>query len=773
MTPEQIDRVFGRDRLRMVTSELVEVFREAARPGDRRRYTKRFLNTLDPDFGQWTEREWRILARLIGHGIDCVPDVVQFDRGEPGGTQLVQTYDAGATVDQWATLLPVSRESRVLRHVFEDCAHWWALAHHCLRALFAIHELSVVHLDIKGDNVCIPVGPPGFDPDRAGLRLYPRFAELALIDFAFALVSRESLTTALPIGWQTDYDYQSPRLLSALEAGRRGNLQPTRELDWRCDMYSLAAMLKRYLPREDAMLESGLACGWSLARADAAKELVLALRDAHDRETPLRRPHEELMQLTAARLADPDLSASLASGWTLARDANVTPVATSPLTPLTRLAPPIRLIVPAREREAITAPPAVIRRRTRPAESAPDAQAAPQRKSLTARVTVLAALVVAGTVALATPLIDGRWPAMGDALRSAVERVRVAAQKTDGPRPSTVQADESVPTPDASMPPKVASGATPDQVDESVPTTEASTPPKVASNATPPQADQSVPPPEAPMPSKAASDATPSQVLAATPRELPGAAPMPALTPPAGATAAPRSATTRTARVPTEATRTARVPTEVTRTARVPMEVTRKAAPAAAKQPTPPAVGAKQNAVRIASAPTAPAQQRIRIHVPDPVPSASAQTLAQIPTTPNPPDTTPAPVAPVTEPPRAAPIVPEPPHVEPTVPEAPITPPSPSRTTPVPSLPVPTAPPKSGVTQDVRNLLGFIFGFGKRSDRATAPIEERVPQSSASIPPPLAPSERDRVRETAPRPEPPRAAALPAPPAYATAPATL
>src|SRR4030095_10389428 len=153
--------------------------------------------------------------------------------------------------------------------------------------------------DIKGDNVCIPVAPPNFDPDARDARLYPRFPELALIDFAFALVSRESLTTALPIGWQTDYDYQSPRLLSALEAGRRGNLQPTRELDWRCDMYSLAAMLKRYLPREDAMLESGLANGWSLSRADAAKELVLALRDAHDRETPLRRPHEELMQLTA------------------------------------------------------------------------------------------------------------------------------------------------------------------------------------------------------------------------------------------------------------------------------------------------------------------------------------------------------------------------------------------------------------------------------------------------------------------------------------------
>src|SRR4051794_13804424 len=189
MTPEQIDRVFGRGRLKMLTGDHVEVFREAAAAGDRRRYTKRFLNTAEADFAQWTEREWRILARLIGHGIACVPEVVQFDRGGQGGTQLVQTYDAGATVDQWATILPVGRGGRVLRHVFEDCAHWWALAHHCLRALSAIHELSVVHLDIKGDNVCIPVGPGDFDPSGATLSLYPRFGELALIDFAFSLVS--------------------------------------------------------------------------------------------------------------------------------------------------------------------------------------------------------------------------------------------------------------------------------------------------------------------------------------------------------------------------------------------------------------------------------------------------------------------------------------------------------------------------------------------------------------------------------------------------------
>lgn len=329
LTPADIERVFGRERLRMLTGDHVEVYREESQPGERRSYTKRFLATEAGDFRHWTEREWRILARLVGHGVKPVPDVVRFDRGARGRTALVQTYDAGVTVDFWGTLLPVARDGRVLRHVFQDCAHWWALARHCLLALDAIHELQLVHLDLKADNVCIPLGPADFDPHVPGQVLHARFEEISLIDFAFSLVSGEPLERALPIARQPDHDYQSPRLLHALEAGCAGDLMPTRQLDWRCDLYSLAAMLRRYLPDPDA----ALADGWTAQHRARARTLVRRLLAAHDAARTTQRPHAALIAFAAQAFEDdPALAASLQRGWTLAtlqgdtRDAARTPV---------------------------------------------------------------------------------------------------------------------------------------------------------------------------------------------------------------------------------------------------------------------------------------------------------------------------------------------------------------------------------------------------------------------------------------------------------------
>jgi hypothetical protein len=340
MNVDPFESIFGRGRVKMATGDHVEVYREAAVPGERRRYTKRFLAAGGTDFRQWTDREWRILARLIGHGVRSVPAVASYHGGAEGGPSELQTYDAGVSVDQWATLLPVERDGVRRRSVLDDCAHWWALAHHCLAALDEIHALGLVHLDVKADNLCIPYAPASYKPADGG-RLRVEFAHLALIDFAFSLVSRERLATSLPLGWQKDYDYQSPRLLRALEAGRAGDLVPTQELDWRCDLYSLAAMLRRYLPDEPAADgETAAADGWTRRRQDDARALIYRLRECHDGDDVASRPHRDLMALTAVHASDPALAQSVVEGWTLVRDA-VFLEAKARGTPMTRIAAPV------------------------------------------------------------------------------------------------------------------------------------------------------------------------------------------------------------------------------------------------------------------------------------------------------------------------------------------------------------------------------------------------------------------------------------------------
>ncbi len=738
MTPEQIERVFGRGRLQMVTGKHVEVFREAVGAGRRRKYTKRFLNTLDADFGQWTEREWRILARLFGHGIDCVPEVVQFDRGDGGGTQLVQTYDAGATVDQWATILPVTRGGRVFGHVFEDCAHWWALAQHCLRVLQAIHELSVVHLDIKGDNVCIPVGPSDFDPNGRDLHLFPRFDKLALIDFAFALVSRESLTTALPIGWQTDYDYQSPRLLHALEAGRRGDLQPTRDLDWRCDMYSLAAMLKRYLPVEDAVLDAGRNHGWSTSRAMKAKELILALREAHDREATLPRPHQALIDLAAACLAEPDMAASLAAGWTLALDAHVTPVAPTALTPLTRLAPTLRVLVTPRvvvppTIATVVAIPSTIRRRV-PAVPAPSiaspsiaSPASPRQRRRALAAIILAVAPLGAALALVGPDVVARWPHVTDGMRAALQRLPFSAP---APRDALSRTEASLGRADATAP-TVAS----------TPTIDGTASPDVApsgTSASPGEATATAtesPPPGSPVArSEAKQDALPTErVLAeASDSELRTNLARDADADPANASPA---ATAEAALRPTPASpsmagappRTARE----TRPASVPPPpkfLARSRPPVAAPPPA-------KNSLQVATVPTPP---RIRFFNDLPA-KRSTPAIAAAPAGPAAP---PAPVVAEAVVPEAAPLPPL--QQEPAVAAPRPAPPPPSQLAAKPAAASPPAPAQP------RGLFDLLLSFAQRSDQRKAPIEDRSSAPSvaraappASVPPRVAPRAPD------------------------------
>ena len=152
----------------MTTGEHVEVFREEAKEGEARTFTKRFLETSSGDFRPWTEREWRILERLAARGDAPVADVVRFIDFDDSGLARLQTRDAGPTVDEWAALVPLRRSAPVLPYVFGDCPNWWALARQCLVALDKLHGQGFVHLDFRSDNVCIPWKPAEVERPGAG-----------------------------------------------------------------------------------------------------------------------------------------------------------------------------------------------------------------------------------------------------------------------------------------------------------------------------------------------------------------------------------------------------------------------------------------------------------------------------------------------------------------------------------------------------------------------------------------------------------------------------
>lgn len=355
LRPDPAD-VFGSAALRMPTAEAVEVIRQPAAADGRLRYSKAFLAIDAGDFSAWTLREWQMLRRLSSRP-EPIPtaQIAAFEVASAGGPARLQTFDAGISVQRWSLLQPVREVGAPLRHVFEDCAHWWALAHHGIAALARLHAQGVVHLDLKADNVCIPMLPVGPGPADATTARRLAFDGLTFIDFAFAVFTGEAPEQPLPIAPELRHDYQSPRLLDALEAGRRGDSLPAGRLDWRCDLFSFAAMLWLYLPEP----EEALASGWTAERHAQAGLYVRRLLDEHNADLPEQRPHAELAALAAKVLSAPELLDSLQRGWRFQVRA--------PAEAVDWAAPGTRLIAssarsvaaprPASAREALATPP--------------------------------------------------------------------------------------------------------------------------------------------------------------------------------------------------------------------------------------------------------------------------------------------------------------------------------------------------------------------------------------------------------------------------------
>ena len=250
-------------------------------------------------------------------------------RPTTSGTARLQTRDAGATLDQWATLVPLRRGETTLRNVFDDCANWWALARQCLVALDALHALGFVHLDLKPDNVCIPWAPAGAGRPLPG---QPLGAALqgAGPDRRRLLARARGRSTPSPLPLLREPGVRLPVAAPAPRARGRPARQPGADAGARL-------ALRLLQPGGDAVALPARARRRSRLRLERASamprrsEFVQQLLDVHNAPPTIHWPHRQLIA------PGPDAPArSRPAGGAAGRQHASTPSASSPLAPSRR-----------------------------------------------------------------------------------------------------------------------------------------------------------------------------------------------------------------------------------------------------------------------------------------------------------------------------------------------------------------------------------------------------------------------------------------------------
>lgn len=192
------------------------------------------------DCNIWSERENRFINLLYGHNLKHVVQLCKFEAVASGQFSSVETHDAGLTLDDWLQVIPRYADNTSLNHPFRRGEEFIRLMRACLLALQEIHELGMVHCDIKLNNICLPCTPP-YQPDTL---LKPDFTALRLIDFGFSLLKTQPLPQPLIIDPNHENSiYFSPLFRDALNAdAKSGKPEQTNKLDYRVDLYSLGYM---------------------------------------------------------------------------------------------------------------------------------------------------------------------------------------------------------------------------------------------------------------------------------------------------------------------------------------------------------------------------------------------------------------------------------------------------------------------------------------------------------------------------------------------------
>ena len=187
----------------------------------------------------WVAREKNILMLL-----KKTPYVVRLRKEEDkneSSYQTVKTLDAGISLAYWLRTKPLAQDgTQALRHPFGMAGCFLTLAKHCVLALKHIHQMGVIHANLRLDNICVPYTPYPYE-FNGGIKL--DYENLALIDFMFAISNALKLSRPLPI---LTTAAQSAQLVRALEEDKENrNADRIQRIDYSVDMYALGVILEQ------------------------------------------------------------------------------------------------------------------------------------------------------------------------------------------------------------------------------------------------------------------------------------------------------------------------------------------------------------------------------------------------------------------------------------------------------------------------------------------------------------------------------------------------
>ena len=320
---DHLDKMFGIGRRQIDTGVHVEVWREVDEAAGGRRYFRKHFKNLTAgeikgNFSHWTAREIDLARNLWPQTKSAHTQQLKTIHQLSDGTQLLETWDAGPTLEDWLDL-PVARDGVSIPNVFYDCAHWFALARWSLQALKDVHSVGFVHLDIKADNICVlakqTLGTDGSQLLRIDLE------HLKLIDYAFSVWRKPyPLTGALGMGVADEDRYQSQQLCHAIREGQEKRYNAITALDWRADLYSLGWTLDSILK---SVLRNPNALGWNSDRQSQANDFVRQLMsyDTAWQQPAPPAPHVRLIESLTQTLTASDLKSSLeGENWKVVLD---------------------------------------------------------------------------------------------------------------------------------------------------------------------------------------------------------------------------------------------------------------------------------------------------------------------------------------------------------------------------------------------------------------------------------------------------------------------